>query len=259
MQGLTFFAGDAAAELLISPLRQVVTQKTPTAVYEIANSSDRAVDVKVRWIDLEATKTGYELASPDFRRITSAAPYLIVSPTEKRLSPGERFSVEVSLREGSFPPVGERRSHLLVESQAIRRPLRRASNTMPADIDLGVSTPVMLRIGELKRPTAFFEATRFSRDFDGSLRIRSEIVSEGDMSPYGEVIAEFNEKGGGEPVEIGRVANISAYRGSPPRAISIKFGLESLSAGTLTLKYVGVAEYAGVLFASETFDVAPPE
>lgn len=248
--------GQAAAEIVVSPLRQVVTRSRPAAVYEIVNASDRIVDGRVGWIDLSAVETGYATASPAARAALSAAPYLVVSPARFRLEPGKRADVSVRLKKGATIPAGERRSHLVIETTPVRTPLRRAGGGLEVDVELGVSTPVILR-GGLAAPSVAFSATRLVRDPEGLLALETTLTRSGKYSAYGTLVAEL--KSAGHSGIIAKIDNVAVHADAGTRRLSVPLDFPSLPAGVLTLRYEGAAEYEGRLFAEKKFEVAPPE
>ena len=249
-------AAPARAEIVISPLRQVLTKNRPVAVYEIANASDRIVDGRVGWIDLSAIETGYADAAPAARAALSAAPYLVVSPARIRLEPGKRAVVTVRLKKGAVIPAGERRSHLLIETTPVRTPLRRAGGGLEVDVELGMSTPVILR-GGAAAPSVSFAETRLVRDSEGLLEIETTLSRAGRYSAYGHLTAEM--KRGGETAALAEIRNIALHVDANARRLTIPLGQNALPAGLLTLRYIGDAEYAGRAFAEKTFEIAPPE
>lgn len=246
----------AGAEIIISPLRQVVTRQSPVAVYEISNASDRIIEGRVGWIDLSAVETGYAPASPAARAALSAAPYLVVSPARFRIEPGKRARISVRLRKGASLPAGERRSHLLVETTPARTPLRRTGGGLEADVELGVSTPVILRSG-LAAPAVSFSQTRLVRDSEGMLELETTLTREGKYSAFGNLVAVMKSDGGSEP--IAKVANVAIHVDASARKLTMPLGEAALPAGVLTLRYVGAAEFSNRVFAEKNFEISPPQ
>lgn len=248
--------GAASAEIVVSPLRQVLTRDAPVAVYEIANVSDRIIDGRVGWTDLAATETGYQPASAGERQTLSAAPFLVVSPAGFRLEPGARTNVTVKLKGRATPPKGERRSHLLIETTPVRTPLRHTGGGLEVDVGLGVSTPVILR-GGLAAPHVAFSKTRLLRDENGDLVLATDLTRKGEYSAYGRLVALHET--GGKTREIARLANIALHVEAPGRSLRLSLLRNALPPGLLTLRYVGEAEFAGRVFAEKAFEIAPPE
>jgi hypothetical protein len=245
-----------SAELLVAPLRQVVTAKTPVVRYQISNPSDRFVEARVGWIDLSATPDGYETAVAAARPALSAAPYLVVSPARLRLEPGARAEVVVRLKKGAAIPAGERRSHLLIETSPARTPLRRASTGLEADVGLGVSTPIILR-GGFAPPAVAFAQSKLVRDENGLLAFETTLESAGRYSAYGTLIATLGEAERAEP--LATFANIAVYPDAGARRLVMPLGRESLPSGKLSVTFLGADEQKGRTLAVKSFEIGPPE
>lgn len=248
-------AGAANAELLVAPLRQVITAKEPVARYRISNPSARILDARVDWIDLLATPEGYAPAGAAERARLSAAPYLIVSPARLRLEPGGHAEVVVRLKKGVSIPTGERRSHLLIETTPARTPLRRASTGLEVDVGLGVSTPVILR-GGYSAPALSFEHSRLVRDAGGLLGFESTLRGAGKYSAYGRIEAQLEFDG--RSTILAAAANVAVYPDSGARKLTLPLALEALPAGRLTVTYFSVGSGHEKPLATKTFEIAPP-
>lgn len=254
---LAVFAAPANADMGLYPLRQVLSKENPSAEFTISNPSNRIIDGRVAWIDLTATETGYAPATPEARGTLSAAPYLVVSPAHFRLKPGARMSVNVRLREGVEPPKGERRSHLLVETEASRTPIRKASSGLEVDVGLGISAPVILRNGG--KAKAKIVDTKLLRDSEGLLLLQTSIEPEGDNSTYGRIVVDYTPDGqDAETHELGARDNVAGFTDAEKRTVSIPLGFVSLSAGELVVRYEGAGEYDSVTFDERAYDLAPP-
>ena len=185
----------AAAEISVTPLRQVLQNSNDSARYEISNASDRIVDVKINWIDLTATETGYRPASASERANISAAPHLKLQPAFVSLQPGGRASVTVGYNPnaGSFPQE-ERRSHLLFSTKAVRTSLRKAGGGLKADAGLNISTPVIMRRPG-RAPKAEIDSVRLLRNEEGLLDLEAKIALRSAISAFGKVAIYFRPDG----------------------------------------------------------------
>lgn len=253
--GAAFFSA-ADAEIIISPLRQVVTRQNSVAVYEVSNASDRIIEGRVGWTDLSAVETGYAPASPAARSALSAAPYLVVSPARFRLEPGKHAKITVRLKKGASVPAGEHRSHLLIETTPARTPLRRAGGGLEADVELGVSTPVILRNG-LAAPAVSFAGTRLVRDSEGMLELETTLTRTGKYSSFGDLVTIVNSNG--ETRTVAHIANVALHVDASARKLTLPLGESALPPGTLTLRYAGGAEFSGRVFAEKSFEISPPQ
>ncbi len=251
-------AAPAAADVVVSPLRQVVNADTREARFVVSNPTQRILEARASWIDLAATPLGYENASTDQRQAISAAPWFMVRPAHFKLEPGARVEITVTLRDGATPPAGERRSHLLVETAAGRTLMRKASDRgLQVDIDAGVSVPVILRgPGEARAEIA---DTKLLRDSEGLLLLSTAIQPKGAHSTYGRLVAIFTGHDDAQPQTLAIRDNVVGYPDADVRLIELPLGFFSLGAGQLTLRYEGAAEYDGVVFDERRFEIAPPE
>ncbi|WP_411816025.1 hypothetical protein [Hyphococcus sp. DH-69] len=247
----------AHADMGLAPLRQVLSVEQPRGTFTVSNASEHIMDGRVSWVDLSATDIGYAPATPDARSHLSAAPYLMVSPAQFRLKPGERMQVEVWIKDGVEIPKGERRSHLLIETDASRTPIRKASNSgLQVDVGLGISAPVILRNGDDAK--AKITETRLLRDDQGLLMLETTIAPRGNISSYGRMVVNFTPENA-PTRELGRRENVAGFLDAPERIITIPFGFVALNAGELELRFEGSDEFEGVLFDRRLFDVAPPD
>ena len=252
--GLFFSSQPAVAEFTVSPLRQVITADEPHVTYEISNPSSRTLEARISWIDLRAVETGYVDADPELREQLSAAPYLIVSPNFLTLEPGARETITVKLRGGARVPKGERRSHLLIESNAVRTLLRKAGGGVQLDLETGLSTPVILRGGKGSVRASIKDA-RLLRRPDSSLELETMIEPKGDFSAYGHIAVFFADNSGGQETEIARVANIAAWLDAPLRKAVIPLNIKKFNPGVVTIRYVGDGEFEGAQFAERSFKI----
>lgn len=247
----------AHADMGLAPLRQVLTAEHPRAAFTVSNASEHIMDGRVTWVDLSATDIGYAPATPTARAEISAAPYLMVSPAQFRLKPGERMLVDVWIKDGVTIPTGEKRSHLLIETEASRTPIRKASNSgLQIDVGLGISAPVILRNGGEAK--AKITETKLLRDDAGLLMLETSIEPRGAVSTFGRMLVRFTPKDA-PTRELGRRENVAGFIDATERKVTIPFGFVALDAGELELRYEGDEEFDGVLFDRRVFDIAPPE
>lgn len=254
-----FAVQTAGADMMLTPLRQIINSEHPAVAFIVSNPTDRMLDGRISWLDLTATETGYAAAALEQRPTLSAAPYLVISPAQFTLEPGGRVEIAVRVAPGKIIPKGERRSHLLVETAAARTPIRKASNSgLQVDIGLGVSAPVILRgAGGLAK--AAIGETKLVRDENGLLSLETSIIPGGSHSSYGRVTVLFESYGEDVKRVLGSRENVAGFLDAPRRKVETPLGFGSLAAGELTVRYEGAAEYEGRLFDMRSFEIAPPE
>ncbi|MEM8934988.1 MAG: hypothetical protein AAGC77_01110 [Pseudomonadota bacterium] len=247
----------------LAPLRAVITADTREAKFVISNPARRIIDGRASWVDLTATEQGYAPASADERQTLSAAPLLSLSPAYFRLKPGERTEITVTLKDGARLPKGELRSHLLIEANALRTPIRKAGGEgLQVDLSVGVSAPVMVR--GAGSAAAQFANTELVRDDEGFLVLSTAIQALGDHSAYGRIVASFTpaptafgQQALSERI-LGQRANVAAFPDTEYRRVDVPLGAISLGAGKLTLRFEGAAEFHGRIFAERSFAIEPP-
>ncbi|MEQ8936335.1 MAG: hypothetical protein RIE56_11145 [Amphiplicatus sp.] len=247
-------SGAARAEIALTPLRQVITEDARTVTYRLSNPSRRIVEGRVSWIDMVATETGYAPASAEDRTKLSAAPYLTVWPAFFKLEPGSSTTITVAAR-GTIPE-GERRSHLLIETGAARTPLRRAGG-LEVDIGLGVSTPVVLRGGKGEARATIGE-TKLLRDSNGLLELATTVVPGGSFSAYGRLTVRLTSRDG-DAIDLAALDNAAAWNDAERRRFTLPLSVNYLPPGVLEIAYAGRGEFDGRVFATRSFEVAPPK
>lgn len=254
----------ARADLLVSPIRIVLTAENPEARVRVSNQSDQERRVHIRLIDLTATEDGgYRTPTLEERDATSAARILAVGPGDIVLAPNAAAETTIRIADPdiAFAEDGpfELRSHLLFETGAASAAVRRAGGRL-ADLSLdmasGVSIPVLVR-GDSDTPTVAIADARFRRRPDGALVLSTLIEGSGPLSPYGAIEVFWRGRSDVAPHRIGRVANITVYREAPSRTVETSLAEDDYADGVLTVRYVGAEEFTGVLFAERAFDVAP--
>lgn len=250
--------GPAAADVGISPLRQVLDENHREARFVVSNPTKRILNGRARWLDLAATPTGYRRAKASERPALSAAPYLTLSPAQFRLEPGARIEIVLRVKDGAILPGGERRSHLLIETAAARTLIRKASDTgLQVDIGAGVSAPVIVRGAGGAR--AKIASTRLLRDQEGMLLLSTTIEQVASHSSFGRLRANFQPADGAESRQIAIRDNVAGYLDASTRIFELPLGYFSLGHGALTLTYEGADEYEGVIFDERQFEISPSE
>jgi len=248
----------ARADVLVTPLRAVVTPETPQARFRISNPSDRIISARIGWAHIAATDAGGYAPASDAQNLAfSAAPYLSVTPAHAVLEPGAATTVCVSLRDGAGPPEGERRGHLLVEATVGGGPMRTAGlQSASLDMSHGVSVPVILRAGR-GDVSAKIAGASFRRGPDGGLELLVTVARSGGRSAYGRLVAvRIAEDGRRE--RIARLDNVAIFTEQKERRSVLALGRREMPSGRLEVRYEGAAEYEGRVFAARAYDLADP-
>lgn len=252
-----FFAGaQSRAEISVSPLRSVLSSRNRSALYQISNSSDRIVEVKIDWVDLWATQNGYRPATPDERTAISAARHLVVEPAFLRLEPGAQGEVTVSLKTDGAIPKAETRSHLLFSSNAARTQLRKTGGGLEVDAKLQISTPVIIR-SHARTPDVAIEKVKLVRTKKGLLDTEISLLLTGPYSAIGQLKVELMPKNAGRSISQSYVTkNVAIYPDTGKRKITVPLLKGQLPTSQINISFSGTDEYSGVHFATKTFSIA---
>ncbi|MBY0421731.1 MAG: hypothetical protein K2Q06_05460 [Parvularculaceae bacterium] len=245
-----------SAEFGLAPLRRVVTETARETTFVVSNPSDRPLKARVDWVDLAATEDGYRPATRAERAASSASPYLTLSPAFLSLAPGQSATIRIAVKKGARIPAGEKRSHLLVETDAVRSPLHKAGG-LAADIGLSITVPVVLR-GGAGAAEARLGDTRLARAPDGALELQTEVAPAGRYSAYGKLVVRFIDAATGGERQLGVKRNVAAWIDARRRRYVVPLGQPRLPAGRLVVDYVGEEEYEGVVIATREFSIKAP-
>jgi len=254
----------ASAQVLVSPLRIVLSEPGEVAEVRISNQSEREAPVRLRFIDLAATpEGGYRMPDLIERDRYSAARWLRVEPADFTLPGKSARAVQVRLVEASV--IGfdawERRSHLLVESGAPDGGVRQASLARDLSLDMasGVSIPVIARpnAGAPPPPAVTIEDARFRRDLDNRVVLETVAALDAPVSAYGELSVYWQAAGSQTAERVGVLSNAAVNIDAPRRRFETPLDARDFADGVLTVRYFGSAEYAGTMLAEREFIVAP--
>ena len=233
-----------AGDLLVSPARVTMDDKTRTAELILSNRGEATDTYRIRLIRMEMTAEGglQEAKSPaagiDPTTLIRYAPHQIT------LEPGQTQVLRVMLRKPADLPDGEYRIHMLF--QAI--PPELAGTTPPSKDKgkgvsiklvpvIGLAVPVVVRQGTVSAK-AGLENLRLEQA-QGKALATFRLTRSGNASVYGNLEATFQPKGA-KAVSVGQMNGIAVY--PPLDARNVKLPLElpaglQLQHGTLSLTF----------------------
>ncbi len=183
--------GTAKAQIAISPLGGVLDSDRQELSFQVTNPSDQTLFVTIGWIDLQATSSGsYRPASPEERSFSSAAPYLQLSRSTMTLAPGARADLKVQRHGAALPHRGEWRSHLKITSTASRELAHKTNFTLPLDMGVAVTVPVILRKNP-KQADLKINALNLARNRMGELNLDLNVQRSGDATWHGQMLLDL--------------------------------------------------------------------
>lgn len=241
----------AEASLMVTPTRIVFDGPKRTAVLTLLNTGNESGTYRLFLVRYRMTDQGTleEVKSP--RPDEKFADEMIrFTPKQVVLAPQMSQQVRLQFRKPANLAAGEYRSHLLFRAlptiPAAGSPDDKnrgiAIRLVPA---LGVSIPLIIREGETKAQArlsdlALQPAAKVAGEPGGQgPRLTFKLNRTGNRSLYGDLVATFRPKGGGE-VPVGRINGIAIYTPNAARQATLPLtppAGKALQGGALRLVY----------------------
>lgn len=233
-----------AGDLLVSPARVTMDDKTRTAELILSNRGEATDTYRIRLIRMEMTPDGglQEAKSPAAG--TDPTTLIRYAPHQVTLEPGQTQVLRVMLRKPADLPDGEYRIHMLF--QAIPSDLADAgapAKEKPKGVSIklvpiiGLAVPVIVRQGAVSAKAGLADLRL--EQAQGKVLAAFRLTRSGNASVYGNLEATFQPKGA-KAVSVGQMNGIAVY--PPLDARNVKLPLElpaglQLQHGTLSLTF----------------------
>lgn len=224
--------GGARAELLITPKRVVLDDKSRDATFRLVNTSSVTQSYELIWRQLRMDEQGGLIEARD------GAPggvnrLVMVSPMRVTLEPGGRQTVRIIPRLPDGLPEGEYMSHLTFRPTGSTQPgggSGAPGAAMQLKVRVGFSVPVILRHGPLDG-----SATIRPVGIDAqNNRLTLELRRQGSVSIFGDVAIYWGQPGQ-DGIEVGRLDGVAIYANltrrlsavplTPPAGVTIGPGM----------------------------------
>ncbi len=240
----------AEANLLITPMRAVLDDRTRSTVFTLMNTTTKPLTYRVLWEEKRQRDTGGYI---DLESVESAeypaSPMLRQSPRQITIGPGQRQKVRVSLRKPADLAPGEYRSHLLfksvptAEQQAEETENRGAA--LQLNINLSFSVPVVVR-HKAKDVAAKIADITLEKGAEDAPQLKVTIQRKGNISAYGKLIVYMKRPGSDKTEKIGILNNVAIFRELNKREMTVKLQVPSVPKGAvLGVSYEGDDEFEG--------------
>lgn len=241
----------AEASLMVTPTRVVFEGPKRTAVLTLLNTGNEAGTYRLFLVRYRMTEQGtLEEVKAPLEGERFADEMIRFTPKQVTLAPQMAQQVRLQIRKPEGLAAGEYRSHLLFRAlpavPAAGTPEDKARGIairlVPA---LGVSIPLIVREGETKAQArltdlALQPAAKVAGEPAGQPpRLAFKLNRTGNRSLYGDLVATFRPKGGGE-VPVGRINGIAIYTPNAARQAALPLSPpagRALAGGTLKLVY----------------------
>lgn len=251
-----FVAGEALANLTISPLRFVFEHKVRSHSLLVMNNDAKPHTYRLGWKLMKMDENGQYHDIPPGEAGTYSVPRMVdFSPRQVTLAGGGRQQVRLRLKRPADLPPGEYRGHLLFEEVLPKEdpaPAAAGSGQGPSlkiNVALGFTVPVIVRAGDIKPAGIAFSAPRIQAGKDKQLLNMDIMHTPGKSSVYGQVLVKRK----GE--QVGVLSNVALYPEMEKRILNIPL-TQNLPVGSdIEVSYVGDGEYKGKTFASKQVTV----
>ncbi|HLI20646.1 MAG TPA: hypothetical protein VKV32_05990 [Stellaceae bacterium] len=244
----------ARADLLLVPQRIVFEGQDRAATLTLVNNGDEAETYRISWKQL------HQLADGQYSEIETPGPgeqfddkFILYSPRQITLAPGEQQTVRLMLRKPADLPAGEYRSHLAftAEPRMVSAP-GDASNPRGVGVQLafvyGVSIPVIVRQGELSASATLAMALKPSAS---GYEVTATIGRSGTASLYGDLVAQYQPPSG-KPTVLQELDGVSVLLPNTERSATLAVPLtaeQRRAGGQLDLIYRAPTDAGGAVLA----------
>lgn len=238
-------AGLAAADpsLLVSPTRVVFEGAKRTAVLTLLNNGTDPGTYRLFLVHYRMTPTGgFEEVKEPSAEDKLVDSLIRFTPKQVVLPPKQSQVVRIQLRKPEHLAAGEYRTHLLfrVLPQAPAAGDAKAPGIqiklIPA---VGVSIPLIVREGETSATAGLAGLSLLAPEqAGGNARLSLRLERSGNRSVYGNLVARFQPKGGGER-EVGRANGVAVYTPNATRQAILPLNErpDTLAHGTLRVVF----------------------
>jgi fimbrial chaperone protein len=250
----------AHADLLVSPTRVVLDDRSHSAVVTLMNRSQRTHTYRIDWLEQSMDEQGrYHPIETPQASDHIASPMLRHSPRRVTIAPGEYQKVRINLRRPKDLEEGEYRSHLHLQAEPDNETAAdgNAVNnglSLQVQVSLSFSIPVIVRYGH-GMPAAQISSVRVEADNSGKPQLAVGLSREGRYSAFGRIVAYLQHAGGKEE-RIGLANNVAVFADSRQREVTLPLQQTNFPAdAVLRVVYEGDDEYEGKVWDQRSFQV----
>ncbi len=251
-------ATQSYANLLISPVRSVLSERDRTQVITLINTGNQTRSYRVEWRQLMAVPEGgyREYTEEEKKRIAGLEKIVRVTPKQVSLQPGQRQSVKILLRKPEGLAEGEYRSHL----SFVALPLHSAQENnqgetlLKLQLLMSYSMPVIYRTGSVIVNPEITNLSLVHIKESGVTNIKVDFYHDDLFSTHGRLVATWTPKNG-TPREVGLLNGYNFYPETKNATIQFPWKDFKLAPGSLEVRYEGQGEYQGLLLAQKTLTI----
>lgn len=233
-----------AGDLLVSPARVILDNKTRSVELILSNRGGAASTYRIRLVHMAMTVDGGIEAATAPASGLDPAELVRYAPHQVTLEPGQTQVLRVMVRKPADLPDGEYRVHMLFQAvppdlagtaEPSKEKAKGVSIRLIAIMNLGI--PIIIRQGELVAKTGLADLHLQHEQDQDVLAFR--LTRTGNASTYGNLKATFQPRMG-KSVTVGEMVGVAVY--PPLEARNVKMVLYlpqgvALKTGTLHLSF----------------------
>jgi P pilus assembly chaperone PapD len=223
-----------AGNLMVTPSRVELDNKTKTTEVQLINRSDQTTTYRVSFQHLRMTTDGAyeEVAKGQEGKDKFADDMVRFSPKQVTLKPGETQTIRLMVKKSDGAKAGEYRSHLLFREEAPAEFGANVENKEKNDKKIsvvlkplfGISIPVIVRNGEVTA-NAIIKNLAVKTDSKDNDILSVELARTGNGSTYGNVTVSLTPKGSDKKYDIGAVNNVAVFYPNESRKVTVPLTL----------------------------------
>lgn len=254
-----FFSNFIYAQLLISPTRIVLDERSRSAKVILINPTNKVRTYRISWEEKTATvKGGYDNADIEELLPHSASSMIRISPRQITLKPNEKQTIRLMFRRPRDLQDGEYRSHLAFKPL----PLNKKSNNQTTGVSiqlealLAFTIPVIARQGTVDASVDINKIQVIKNKQNTSAKVQLTIAKAGKYSTTGNMLIYWKPTSGADEQIVAQVHGYNIYPDQSQYQLSLDWQDFKAKQGSLRVEYIGKKEFNGQVFINKTFDLA---
>ena len=251
----------ARADIMLMPVRVLFDEHNRMANIMVLNTGDTTATFRLGWLyqmQVEGVGT-YKTLDTAPNPALDPGKWIVFSPRQVTLPPGERQRVRLSLRRPADMPDGEYHVHLELKRLDGRDPLspkglkeRQAKAGMSINIGFGI--PVIIRQGQNDADASLGTPRFVAASGNNPAAITLTITRSGKFGTMGNLRVFWTPAGGNERF-VGVVNNFNIFSEITRREAYVTLSVNQIPNGTIRVVYEGDGPDKGKTFDEKSFPV----
>lgn len=252
------YTSQTYADLLISPLRVVLDERSRSGNVTLINSGNETRSYRVSWVQqIALPQGGYRnLTEEEQRNYAGLERMVRISPKQVTLAPKQRQTVKLLLRNPGNLPVGEYRSHLKFTALPTQDNTADSNNQTKLKLNLLMSytMPVMYRKGTVRVAPNIDNLSLVTVQETGKTFIKVQLSHDDLYSTSGRLVAYWTAPGQARK-QVGLINGYNFYPELRTAEVKVPWPSFKLEPGVLEVRYEGQQEFSNLLLAEQRLTI----